>query len=164
MFIGSDGNVGIGTTSPAHLLSVNGIADITTLEIGGIDATSAWTAFTPSWTNLTVGAGTNTGAYKQIGKTVFFRVRFTLAADSSVTGAITLSLPVAKEAYTAILGSAEFYDSGTATYTGVINEVGAVRVNKTDGTYEANVATSSTVPFTWTTGDGLFIQGFYEAD
>ena len=38
-FINTSGNVGIGTTSPSTLLDVDGVANMTTLSIGGTSVT-----------------------------------------------------------------------------------------------------------------------------
>ena len=58
-------------------------------------AGGSWTTFTPTWTNFTLGNGTvDRAAYEQIGRSVDVYVRVTLGSTSSVTGAITLTLPV----------------------------------------------------------------------
>jgi hypothetical protein len=46
----------------------------------------AWIAFTPSWTNLTVGnASINSGAYCQVGKVVVVRFNLKFGNTSSLT-------------------------------------------------------------------------------
>jgi hypothetical protein len=154
-------------------------ANITTLQLGGVAVTStaaelnitdglgdAWTSFDPTMTGLTIGAGTKTGFYKQIGKTVFFRVHIVFAADT-VGGKLTLVLPVAINAgysnFYDSIGTCIFYDSSTAVIIGGrIESNGGLYSMGAAATY-VNLATiSATIPFTWAANDQIGIQGFYE--
>jgi hypothetical protein len=54
----------------------------------------AWTGYTPTFTNITLGSSTSAFTYVQIGKTVHVRGRLSFGAGSSVTGAVSISLPV----------------------------------------------------------------------
>lgn len=57
-------------------------------------ATSGWTAWTPTWTGLTIGTGgTNVGAYSRIGKKVEFYLKVVLGTAPS-WASLTLTLPV----------------------------------------------------------------------
>jgi len=127
--------------------------------------TGAWTAFTPSWTNLTPGAGTNTGAYCQIGKTVHFRTRFVFGGSSAVGTNPILTLPVGIATYgsLSIIGIANLEDSGTGTYSGIILSSGAVNFNLASGTPTQNAQINATTPFTWATNDSITITGTYQA-
>ncbi len=135
----------------------------------------AWTAFTPSWTNLTVGNGTNVAAYSQSGKTVTVRFAFILGSTSSVGTTPRFNLPVtAATQYstypTAFLtGNVSLNDSGTNTFTGLAlmwntTEI-AVMAQNSSATYVTwgSSGVTATVPFTWTTGDGIYGQFYYEA-
>jgi hypothetical protein len=58
---------------------------------------TAWTAYTPT---ITAGSGTftsvsATGAFKQIGKTVYFRVSITITTNNTAAGRVEATLPVA---------------------------------------------------------------------
>jgi hypothetical protein len=135
-------------------------------QIKSIVDDEAWTAFVPSWTNLTVGSGTNTGYYKQIGKTVFLRLLLTFAADTSIGGAVLVALPVTAINYGAAvqIGQVLLYDTNVnLRYSGVIRSDSSIMVQKTDGTYAILEYLSSSVPFTWTTSDQIRITGCYEA-
>ena len=129
----------------------------------------AWTSYTPTWTNLTVGNGTNNFAYKQIGKTVFIRGDFTFGSTSSISGGISFTFPVTSIAYSSdhSFGISELGDSGTADYFGAIyyaaTSKGVIRVINSAGTYSTWNGMSSTVPFTWTTNDYIRFHLFYEA-
>ena len=59
-----------------------------------LNALTTWEAFTPSWTNITLGAGTNVGRKIITGKRGIFIACLTMAADSAVTGSIYLNYPV----------------------------------------------------------------------
>lgn len=130
-------------------------------------AAEAWTAFTPSWTNLTVGAGgTNEGYYKQIGKTVFFRVKTILGTSPSV-GAAILALPVTiKAGYGTyqFIGYGFFLDGAATGYEARLNKAGTLYAVTTSSTYAGHLAVSSTTPFTWAETDSIEIVGTYEAN
>jgi hypothetical protein len=129
---------------------------------------SGWTSYTPTWTNLTVGNGTLTGKYAYAGVTTLFRVEFTLGSTSSVGSGPTFTFPqqaVAHESYHQ-LGFAVMHDVGTAVYNGLIifsdTSNAALQILNVGSTYPTIVSVTSTVPFTWTTGDKLLISGYYE--
>lgn len=130
------------------------------------DLYTAWTSFTPSWTNITVGSGTSVGYYKQIGKTVIGYVSFTYGSGSSV-GTVSLTPPVTPETGVAgssiPLGFIVIEDSGSNYFTGVWIAAGPIYVNNSSGTYTTGTALSSTVPMTWATSDKLHINFSYEA-
>jgi len=136
-------------------------------EVVGSALPGAWTSFSPSITNLTVGAGgTLTGYYMQIGKLVYFRVYFKYGAGSSVSGGMVLTLPVTAATYgeKTPIGNARFFDNSTADiFWGHIGNTGALYVDNAAGTYLTYAALSSTVPMTWATDDYFTIQGSYEA-
>lgn len=55
---------------------------------------SAWTSWTPTYTNLTIGNGTVVSTYLQVGKLVHFYWRFTVGSTSSSAVNMRVSLPV----------------------------------------------------------------------
>jgi hypothetical protein len=58
-------------------------------------ATSGWTAWTPTWTGLTLGTGgTNVGAYNRIGKKVEFYLRIVLGTAPAYLATTTFSVPI----------------------------------------------------------------------
>ncbi len=138
---------------------------------GGVDLT-AWSSWTPTWTNLTVGNGTVVAKYKQIGKTTFCRVSLVFGTTTSISGDVTLTLPVTKVSYggsdIATLGMVRCFDvSAGAAFEGPIltagTTTGRVRVFGVSGTNITTVALGATVPFTWTNPDEIAIEFFYEA-
>lgn len=136
-------------------------------------ASSVWASWTPTWTNLTVGNATIIAKYGRIGKFIFGRLSIILGSTSSVSGAVSFSLPVTRAAYggtlgNTILGSCRLFDtSAPATRGGAIftptTTTALVTVIDTSGTYQSFVDLSSTVPFTWAVGDEITTQFFYEA-
>lgn len=127
----------------------------------------AWTSFTPAWGNLTEGNGQNEGYYLQLGKTIFFRARFILGSTSSITGAVSLALPVTKIATmddNYLLGHiVRLLDAGTAFYYGTMLANGNLVVHSTGSTYLGELSVTATVPFTWVTTDTIWVSGIYEA-
>jgi hypothetical protein len=134
---------------------------------------TAWQTYTPTWTatttNPTLGNGTLTGAYKQIGKTVFVRVK--LSWGSTTTGGSgdwRFSLPVTAASADGIQFPCTMLDNGVHWYEGTVNGTYA---NNT--TYSAIIAkagnqahsdgVNATSPFNWGSADSLQFNGSYEA-
>ena len=161
------------TTSKGKIIlagDLGGTADApTVVGVTGV----AWTSFTPTWTNLTVGNGTNAGYYKISNKTFRCRVQFIFGTTSSISGAVQISsLPFTmnSNAYSATerssLGTGNALDSGTNifkieplwnTSTSVL-----LRTVGVSGSFTNFVDLSSTSPMTWTTSDRIFVQFFGE--
>ena len=126
----------------------------------------AWDSFTVTLTNVSIGNGTASGFYKKIGRTVVYRVLVTFGSTTSVSGSITIDLPVTGTASQGVHNVFMTDDSAAATYPGVVspNTTSAViRAINTAGTYATQTATSSSIPFTWATSDVIRLTGVYEA-
>lgn len=127
------------------------------------------TAFTPTWGNTgTANTTTNAtiaGEYIRCGKLVFFSMRVIWgAATASGSGAWTLTLPTASATY-GMYGNGEaiYVDSSAGqAYRGTIfpssTTVAALYTNASPV-----VTVTATSPFTWATGDSLFVTGTYFA-
>lgn len=131
--------------------------------------TGAWEAWTPTWTNLTVGSGTVVARFTRIGRTIHFYLLFTFGSGSAM-GDARFTLPVAANAaWTALspLGRTHILDAGTADFFGQswLHDADECRVfvDAASSTYVQPTALSSTVPMTWATGDMLWVTGTYEA-
>ena len=127
-----------------------------------------WSNFSPEWTatttNPTLGNGTLTGRFVQIGKTVHFSMILALGSTTTIgSGNYRFSLPVACADTTySPIGSSHLRDSSgpdfrlypaflvTSTTVGVMNGATAAQLT--------NVA-----PWTWAVGDQIRINGTYEA-
>ena len=134
---------------------------------------TAWTTYTPTWTaattNPTLGNGTLTGAYKQIGKTVFVRVK--LSWGSTTTGGSgdwRFSLPVTAASADGIQFPCTMLDNGVNWYEGTVNGAYAnnttysvIIAKATNQAYSGGV--NATLPFNWGSTDSLQFNGSYEA-
>lgn len=132
-----------------------------------IDGFGAQTAYTPTLAGFTLGNGTITGSYTQIGKLVWFEATFTFGTTSAAASAVpTCTLPVTAASATVnnALCRAQFTDSGTAAY------LAACRVLTTTtcaayiiGASGILTTPSTTTPHTWATNDSIYWSGIYQA-
>jgi hypothetical protein len=135
-------------------------AEVTGLKWGG-----GWTTWTPTWVNLTVGNGTLTARYNQIGKTVNFELRFVMGSTSSMGSLPNFTLPVSSNIDKGSF-NLTLEDVGVGAFFGVADIFGGVcypLVFNAAGTYVTNSYFTATVPMTWTTSDSFMIRGSYEA-
>jgi hypothetical protein len=135
---------------------------------GNLDAVGgAWSDWSPTWTNFTVGNGTVAGKYIKAGRLVVFSLVLTFGSTSSVAGTIGLTPPAAARATLTGNFTIHLDDAGTALYVGYarLNDVNRIDIGSLNaaGTYLRDGATSATVPFTWGTGDRIILNGEYEA-
>lgn len=130
-------------------------ADLTDLDAR---TSGAWTSFTPTWTNITIGNGASTGAWKQVGKTLSFRARFVLGNTSSVTGAVKVTLPNGQSAADPQVVTAHYTDSGVGHYSGTAayNSPTLLELHHATG------VVTTAVPFAWTTNDEILVTGVIE--
>lgn len=125
----------------------------------------AWANWSPTYTNITVGSGTVVAKYKQIGKTVFFRFKFTYGSGSAVGAAPTITFPVAplSGGLRDIVGQGMYDDDNGSDYAGPIRGGATTMTPYFADSNSVLAALSSTLPFTWDTNDGLSMFGQYEA-
>jgi hypothetical protein len=135
---------------------------------------TAWTSYTPTITadagGFALNNGTLTGRYKQVGKTVFFKLKFVFGSTTAAgTGHWNFSLPVT--AYDSdFTFSAAILDSGIAWYGGIGNgnytgstSSFAVIIPGTNASVTTWAAVGNGGPFIWGTADNITITGSYEA-
>jgi hypothetical protein len=135
----------------------------TDLDFIWADKGSTWTTWTPTLTNITLGNGTVTARYQQLGKTVSIYFKFLLGSTSAVSGNPTITLPV-NSVYENI-APAYIQDAGTNNYYGIFTVnggTGTFVMQNVAGTYPSFAGISSTVPMTWTTNDYLYSNISYE--
>lgn len=160
------------TTPPTAILAASKLLD------GPLDtwfdiltaASDAWTPYTPTLTNVTLGTGTqvNNAKYKQVGKTVDFVGTIVLGTGGALTGLASVSLPVtaAVDATTGAglgAGTALLFDSSTAAnrQPGAVTHGASTLVFWGTGGQVA-----ATVPFAgtaWAVGDFIRYALRYEA-
>lgn len=148
-------NVGI-TTQP-----------ITNMNLGTgflVNVPGAWSDFTPVWTDLTVGNGTQVAKFTRIGNTVNFYLILSFGSTTSISGAPILTLPVSgMPALNDVpIGTCRYYDNGTAVYYGRLNYNGILVFDSVSGSLIGQNTVSSSSPFTWTTSDYIWLSGTYE--
>jgi hypothetical protein len=129
---------------------------------------AAWTSWTPTWTNLTVGNGILTARYVKVGKFVAFNLQLVFGSTTAITGTdVSASVPVSQAAANGVFsGSGLFLDTGTAVIPAFVEISGGqiyMRGIRTDATYASWALLTTTVPFTWTTNDAIRASGIYEA-
>lgn len=154
-----------GVVTTAKVLDAN----ITPAKLtAGTGSSWAWQSWTPTLTNLS-GGTLGYAKYIQVGQTVHFRLKYTLAG-AGVAGAVSFTLPITAvvgDINTYINGGAHLVDTGTAGYLGFIilsnATTAAIQAVTTGGTYGSGANLSSTVPHTWASTDVIFISGSYEA-
>lgn len=125
------------------------------------DASSATVA------NLTKGDGTEVFRHARLGPLAWVYWKFTFGATSAVTGDIQVTLPV-NSAVQRFVGAGYFEDVSTAArfdaavLQAASSSVLLVRAKDASGTYlAANTNLSSTIPFTWATGDVIVVNALY---
>ena len=129
---------------------------------------TAWTTYTPTLTNMTLGNGTVTAKYAKLGKIVHLRITFVLGSTSTMGTGPTFSLPpslTVESGQSYPNGTLSILDSGTAGYVGTIEIVSTnlqCWILSTSGAYPQFANITSTVPMTWTTSDSLSVTAIYE--
>ncbi len=140
----------------------------------GTGSSWAWQTWTPTTTSMTLGNGTITAKYRQIGKTVTGILIFTLGSTSAVSSNPTFTLPVtATSDHSAgttpgiIIGMGWALDAGTIGYVTTIRSISTtamqLEVLNSAATRLSMEAISSVSPFTWATNDRLGGTFNYEA-
>ena len=151
------------STSDARLAvgANNSVLIADSAEATGLKYAGSFTSYTPTLTNLTLGNGTVTARYRQIGKVVDVFFNFLLGSTSAVSTSPSFSLPVTGIS-DSLLYNAYFQDAGTNTFMGGINlgtTAATIYIPNVSGTYPSFASVTSTVPFTWTTND--YIRAFF---
>lgn len=137
----------------------------------GTDATYAWTSWTPSWINYTIGNAVVTARYNQTGKTVNYVVGVVTGTTTAWTsGGISMSLPVTQQgAWNAFSGNGLLYlYDGTNTRLGFVQYTSTTQValicDAVVGGFIGTNAVTGTAPITITgAGKTIYIVGSYEA-
>jgi hypothetical protein len=129
----------------------------------------AWTSYTPTLSNLTLGNGTLSAAYVKLGKLVVVRFRMVFGSTSSMGSfpGVTLPFTAAANSNDFFIGGTAFEDAGTTTW------LGRSRLSSTSGfdfVFDTVSGTkisysflSSTTPMTWAVNDVIRTIFVYEA-
>ena len=145
-----------------------GIITNANLATGAGQPGGAWTTWTPSYVNLTIGNGTVVAVYKKIGRTIHFRYKLTLGSTSSIGSAPTISLPVNLNSIDSIINSSGYCSpGGSDNYITARNNTDGVTSFRpaalgAGGAYATLSNITATTPGTWATGNILQLAGSYE--
>jgi hypothetical protein len=126
------------------------------------------TTYTPTFTNLTVGNGTLSAAYFQINNLVSVYVSVVFGSTTSISGDVTVTLPIARAAAEVLrVSTVNLTDTGAAQVIGALLfpanlSTVIVRSTQVSGINVIMQNLSATVPFTWGTGDILQFSAQYE--
>lgn len=131
-----------------------------------------WFNYTPTVANFTTGNGTITGMFKLTDQEVFGYTTITLGSTSSVTGALTVSVPITGNTMYSTLGPWPLgwmwmEDFGVSNYQALIrfatsNTLMTLSVLGTASTYlSPSGAVDATHPFTWGTDDRITAEWRY---
>jgi hypothetical protein len=138
---------------------------LTAAELNGIGEK---TAYTPTFTNLTLGNGTLTADFYRVQNVVTVAVNVVFGSTTSISGDVSVTLPIARAAAGGLqLATVFLGDTGFANYVGVIiftATLGSVTVRNMvpDVTRTQSLPLSATAPFTWATTDVLRFTAQYE--
>jgi hypothetical protein len=135
---------------------------------------TAWTPYTPAWTTdgvtqPVIGNGSVTGAYKQIGKTVFVRVKLNCGSTTTFgTGAWQFGLPVTASNADGIQFPCSILENSVAWFGGTVNGTYSGATFKSaiitpQPFTHTQAAVTATSPFTWGDTDSLQFNGTYES-
>jgi hypothetical protein len=140
------------------------------LTAAQLNAIGEWIDYTPTWTNLTVGNAVQDFRYIKINKFICVIGVITFGTTTSMGTSPVFSLPQTAVTYTSLnewFGNAILEDTGNEAYSAwtlyTSTTTARLRVATADGTYIRTAAITSTVPFTWATGDRISVNFIYEA-
>lgn len=130
-------------------------------------AGTAWTPYTPTITNGSVGNGSIVGSYSKIGRLVTGTLVYTLGSTSTVGTNINFTVPVTAGESVMPIGVAYYTDADGSQYPAMGLLISTTTVQPiqtgTAGTYGTAGGTTATVPFTWTTSDLIRMTFVYKA-
>jgi hypothetical protein len=152
------------TTDNDQLDYYNGSGWVPALPVG------AWEAYTPTFTNLTLGNATIDFKYARLGKTVFVRGTIIFGSTTAMTGNISLNGPANIVTATGqpSIGNARYADASAGTgYLGNILSTGGNTwvpiTSNVSATYPTVAGVGTAVPFTWAQSDTLTFYVMYQA-
>ena len=140
---------------------------LTAADMNGI---GEYTAYTPTFTNLTLGNGTLNFRFGRVQNFIHVIGEIIFGSTTAVTGNLSFTLPataLAKLRVNAQIGWSRIDDDGTDIFFGPIflqsTTTSLIQVFDVSGTYMSNTALSATVPQTWAVNDIIHVNSIYEA-
>jgi hypothetical protein len=128
-------------------------------EATGLKYTGGWTTYTPSLNGITQGNGTITARHRKLGKVVHLYFNFTLGSTSTIGTASYAAFGLPINNVVEIWGGGVVY-----TDPGVANVPGYYQMTTTEVYFKTSTGgnVTTTIPFTWATGDSVTLFGSYE--
>ena len=139
--------------------------DFTLATKDAVDELSAatpesYTAWTPTFTGITIGNGTVTGRHYKAGRIGICEFELVFGSTTAINGSgADINLPYALLQAT-WFATVHLFDNGTGTFVGSSNGA-TVRRLVVSGTALAVAIITPTQPFTWTTGDRISYRATY---
>lgn len=133
--------------------------DAVSTDVNGV--TSAWSSYSPTDANITVGNGSQSAFWKKVGRTIHFTWSLTLGSSSSIGTAAAVGLPEAAAGVRHAV-AARYNDTGTREWVGAarIASSGSTAVLLHTESGNAGVV-SATAPHTWAATDEIVVTGTY---
>jgi hypothetical protein len=130
------------------------------LQAAELNAVGETVAYTPTWTGITVGNGTNVGFQTLINKFVHVEGKLTFGSTTSVTGsAPSATLPINAAQSFSVAGSIVYGNDGVSTFFGAPLQISNTHffcfLQNFTTDYGSEVGMTSTIPFTWGVGDSI---------
>lgn len=136
--------------------------------VGANSGMAGWTVWTPASTQITLGTGSSTGYYTQVGKTVHVRGQITLGTGFAFSGAAVVinNLPVTGSTNISFVGNfSGVLAIGSARYAAIVRMGSSTSLNiDSFGASGLNTIITATVPATWASADAIRFAGTYEAN
>jgi len=124
--------------------------------------------YTPSWSGINISSGTVEGYWSMSAGVVTCEVVVTAGSNTSATGSMSFSAPITPlNGQLVNVGTGRFVDASSGqNFMAAVLLVGGSLVPRpivTTSTYADIVPTTSTVPFSWATGDRVEFYCTYYA-
>lgn len=134
-----------------------------------VSGTAAWTSYSPAWTatttDPTIGNGSITGAYQELGQTVNVRIKVTVGSTTTAgSGVYRLSLPFAPKVDQIISGVYSDQSAGPQLFPLAMRFILAATTGDNMRVAVAGNAAAwgATVPVAPANGDVIMFTGCYE--
>ncbi len=138
------------------------------LTAADMNSIGDWLTFTPSFTNVTLGAsGVATGRYAEVNDLVFYAAKFELGGTGSVTGHVNMAPPV---------GPADSSTTYATSHSGWVRPTGSTIYHAMgfssgssvfyyayglSGSFSGAAAVNATIPATWNSSGLGYFAGWY---